>query len=393
MLQLFLILIFFPLLSFAQLADSLAPPSPPQPVDVNFLFNYYEQDGEHAAVTGGIGTQELTDRSMIIVVHVPLDSTQSLDVRGGLNTYTSASTDRIDSRLSSASRKDSRGRVYLQYNRDWPQKRQGFHLFGGGSIESDYLSTALGGGWTWTSRDQNRTFDAELKLYLDTWILIFPEEIRGTGLDIAPTNRRRSFNLSFTLTQVLNKRLQAAFLFEPSFQQGMLATPFHRVYFPDVELPQVEKLPTARVKLPLGVRLNAFLKDFWVLRAYGRLYWDSFGVWAQTISVESPLKFGVGVSLYPFYRLHHQRGSRYFQPYEGHLLNASFFTSDYDLSSFTSHKYGVGLHLEPLFGLTRFKLSHERIGLFKSVDFRYTRYQRSDGLKAFILGLDLGFSF
>ncbi|MEM6803700.1 MAG: hypothetical protein AAF696_20010, partial [Bacteroidota bacterium] len=77
-------------------------------VDVNFLFNYYKQDGIHAAVTGGKGTEELEDQDVSMIVIVPLDTLTNLDVKVGFNHYSSASTDRIDSRLSTASAKDNR---------------------------------------------------------------------------------------------------------------------------------------------------------------------------------------------------------------------------------------------------------------------------------------------
>ena len=41
--------------------------------EVDFLMSYYEQNGDNASVTGGIGTEELTDLSPTIVVSIPLN--------------------------------------------------------------------------------------------------------------------------------------------------------------------------------------------------------------------------------------------------------------------------------------------------------------------------------
>ena len=66
-------------------------------VEIDFLYNYYQQDGQNAAVTGGIGTQHLTNHAPTMQVNVPLDSFRSVSVNAGIDYYSSASTDNIDS--------------------------------------------------------------------------------------------------------------------------------------------------------------------------------------------------------------------------------------------------------------------------------------------------------
>ena len=46
-------------------------------VEVDVLMSYYEQEGTHAAVTGGLGNEYLTDYSPSIVVRMPLKKTLS----------------------------------------------------------------------------------------------------------------------------------------------------------------------------------------------------------------------------------------------------------------------------------------------------------------------------
>ena len=49
-------------------------------VEVDLLASYYSQDGDNAAVTGGIGTEELTDLASSIVVSIPLNDDAILKI-------------------------------------------------------------------------------------------------------------------------------------------------------------------------------------------------------------------------------------------------------------------------------------------------------------------------
>lgn len=361
-------------------------------VDVNFLFNYYKQDGIHAAVTGGEGTEELEDQDVSTVIIVPLDSITNLDVKVGFNHYSSASTDRIDSRLSTASAKDNRVQLQMGYERLMPVKRQSWSVGLGGSLESDYFSSSITGAYSWDSKDGNRQINLQLQAFLDTWVVIFPEELRVPGLAQVPTDKRRSFNLSISWSQVINQRLQIALASDIVYQQGLLSTPFHRVFFRGVTQARIENLPTRRIKVPLSIRANYFLSDFFVLRTYYRFYYDDFEIMAHTASLELPIKLGNIFSIYPHYRYHTQTAATWFAPFAEHVETERFYTSDYDLSAFDSHNYGIGLSFAPIYGISRFRVNSQgRLGFFKSIDLRYSRYQRSDGLSAFSLGLDFAF--
>ncbi|MEO1654115.1 MAG: hypothetical protein AAFU64_11245, partial [Bacteroidota bacterium] len=202
--------------------------------EINFLFSYYSQDGVHSPVTGGQGTEELNDYSSIITVSVPLDSNSRLSVLGGINYYTSASTDRIDFNMSSASSADIRGQFYANYERELPNKNATYSIGGGISSESDYLSASLSASWSKSARDGNRDFSIIGQAFLDRWLLIFPEELRKMPESIqVNTDRRNSFNLTFIYNQVVNKRLQLSLISDLAYQNGLLSTPFHRVFFQD----------------------------------------------------------------------------------------------------------------------------------------------------------------
>lgn len=65
-------------------------------IEINILGSYYEQDGNHSPVTGGQGTELLDNIAPSITVVVPLDTIQTIDFTGGIDVYSSASSDNID---------------------------------------------------------------------------------------------------------------------------------------------------------------------------------------------------------------------------------------------------------------------------------------------------------
>lgn len=281
-------------------------------VDMNFLFGYYNQDGEHSAVTGGIGTEELTDRDFRFVFNIALDSIRSLNVTTGVNYYSSASTDKIDSKISSASRVDVRAQVNLTYTQAQPKKGTSYSIGWGGSTESDYISTSLNVGWNSASPYRIGEWNIRAQAFFDNWVLIFPEELRKPSTELPSTDKRRSYSFSATYQQALTVKLQGSLSGEIIYQNGLLSTPFHRTYFLEQDTAKIEKLPSSRIKIPLSFRLNYFLSDFLVLRSFFRYYQDDIGIQAFTTSFEPRFKTSPFFSFYPFYRYHFQTDSDYF---------------------------------------------------------------------------------
>jgi len=91
---------------------------------------------------------------------------------------------------------------------------------------------------------------------------------KGAGLN--PVQSRDSYSASFSFTgQIINQRLKGAILVDFAYQTGYLGLPFHRVYFADSSQAVVEKLPSQRVKFPVGLRLtipgdNVILRGYYV---------------------------------------------------------------------------------------------------------------------------------
>ena len=100
-------------------------------VEVNILGSYYSQDGNHSAVTGGLGTEELTDITPAVVVIIPVDSTKQWSFSGGADFISSASTDNIDFNVSSDSRNDLRYHLDVSYTKRLARQRLTYSLSGG----------------------------------------------------------------------------------------------------------------------------------------------------------------------------------------------------------------------------------------------------------------------
>ena len=272
--------------------------------EANFISSYYHQDGDNSAVTGGIGTEKLSDFATTIDVKLSRydfrKRKHTITGELGIDVYSSASSDKIDpNTVTSASYSDKR--IYPSLTYAITNEETGSTISAGASIstEYDYFSTGLGLGWSKLSKDKNREFSVKGQVYLDTWSVILPVELRGS--EDGGTKPRNSYSTSFTLSQVINRRLQILLLADVAYQQGQLATLYHRTYFTDGSH-RVEHLPDNRLKIPLGLRLNYFVGDHFIIRTYYRYYKDSWELSAHTAEIETPIKITPFFSVSPFYR-------------------------------------------------------------------------------------------
>lgn len=299
----------------------------------------------------------------------------------GIDTYTSASSDKIDpSTISSASKSDIRVYPSLSWNIENEKKGNNFGISASFSNEYDYNSFGGGISFAKTSKDKNREVAIKLQAFLDKWSVIYPIELRNESHN-AEGSSRNSFNGSLSVSQVINKRLQALIIIEPAYQHGLLATKYQRVYFTNSPV-KSETLPQNRYKLPIGLRLNYFAGDKIILRSFYRYYTDSWGINANTFELETPVKLNPFISISPFYRFYQQSQAEYFAPFAQHSVSESYFTSDFDLSKFNSNFFGAGIRLAPPKGV--FGLSH-----LKGLEIRYGHYIRSTGLNSNIISLHL----
>jgi hypothetical protein len=310
------------------------------------------------------------------------------------------------------------------------------------SNEYDYTSVGFGGGFTKLFNQKNTEIGLKVNAYLDQWRPIYPTELHEyslygnnfqnqgyfSGVPVLDQNgnpsnsylpsafttydrkNRNSYSASVSFSQILSKTIQLSIFMDVLKQEGLLATPYQRIYFADKlnyyigqsqYIPvyetsenkgvyrlsdDIERLPNSRFKVPIGARINFYINEYVVAKAYYRYYEDNWGIQAHTASIELPVKLSQKFTAYPMFRYYTQTASDYFAPFEKHISTEKYYTSDYDLSAFNASQYGFGFsYSDILMGSRIWKLG------LKNIDFRYNHYVRSDGLNANILSL--GFKF
>ena len=363
--------------------------------EVNFISSYYSQNGNNSAVTGGVGTEKLTDIATTLDIKVSrYNKNQHKQTYGfelGVDSYSSASSDNIDpSTITGASYQDIRVYPSLNYTVENEEKGQIYSAEISASAEFDYFSVGGNVGFTKLSKDKNRELSVKAMAFFDTWKVILPIELRNNpdnpNYKQNDSKPRTSYNLGLTFSQIVNKNFQMAFLVDAGYQQGLLATKFNRVYFNDLTATvKSENLPDTRFKLPIGMRTSYFLGDNIILRGFYRYYFDNWDIKSHTISFEPTIKLSAFSSLSIPYRYYVQTSAEYFKPIFQHQLAEEFFTSDYDLSAFSSHMIGLG-----------YKITDSNKGLFhskhfNSLELRYGYYTRNNGLNSHILTLAMKF--
>ena len=441
--------------------------------EVDFLASYYVQDGSRSSVSGGIGSEKLTDVASNITVAMPLNDDDVLTVDIGISAYSSASSSNINPFNSSgasggngdddddddrngysnpggtsqpygspwqassgASKSDQLVSVMANYSHSSDSRNFIWNSDVSFSNEYDYTSVGFGGGIAALFNEKNTEINLKANVYLDQWRPIYPTELHeyskyGTNFlnqgyfsgvtvynengitatekylptkfrDLTLTNRN-SYSASFGFSQILTKRLQLSLFFDVLQQQGLLSTPYHRIYFADKTnffigqsqfisnyesssnsgvfklADDVERLPDTRFKLPIGARLNYYISERLVLRTYYRYYSDDWNIHAQTASIELPVKISDKFTVFPTFRYYTQTASQYYAPYEKHLSTEQFYTSDPDLATFETKQIGFGVNYTDIFASTKIW----QFGL-KNVDFRFHQYERTDRLKASI---------
>ncbi len=424
--------------------------------ELSWISGFYNQNGSHAATSGGIGTEKLEDVTSSVIVNIPINEDDILSVDAGFSAYSSASSSNINpfdvsgasghgsdddddddddddeygSRTASpwvASSGASESDVYAYINANYSHSSDdrnrilSAHL--GLSTEYDYRSLNFGLGYAFLWNEKNTTLDLKASVYLDQWKIIYPTELSAfletggnlnqgffEGQEISPSaqynpsnftpiedKKRNSYSASLVFSQILSPSVQMSVFGDVIYQQGLLSTPFHRVYFADradytIEDYQLaddrEKLPDNRIKTPLGIRLNAYLSDQFILRSYYRFYRDDWDLMGHTLQLELPISLSNSLTISPMYRFYTQSGLRYFAPYEEHLSSEEFYTSDFDLADYSSNQIGGELRIAPPFGIWKIgKKSY-----LKNIILRYQYYQRDIDFNANSISVDLNFN-
>ncbi len=374
--------------------------------EVNLVSSYYKQDGEHSAVTGGIGTEKVTDISnsleLKFVGYDDMSRKHTLSLGLGVDHHTSASSAYVSKTGAS---KTGGSRVYPSVNWDMENKAKGTSMGFGAYYSGEYNYHSFGLDAAFSKKNKsNGEFEGKVTAYFDRVKLIYPSELRpvatvvttttsasgvrsGGGYSSSessiPVSPRNTITGSFSFSQVINKRLQGSLMLDLVEQNGYLGLPFHRVYFNDGTV-QVEALPSSRFKLPVGARLNYFLGDRIIIRSYYRFYTDDWGLKSHTVNLEVPVKLSPFVTVSPFYRYYNQTAVKYFAPYAVHNPKDQFYTSNYALSAFSSNFLGMGLKIAPPKGILRSKLS--------AIEIRYGHYLQTTNLVSDVITVHFKFN-
>ena len=364
--------------------------------EVNLVSSYYWQNGNHSAVTGGIGTEQGTDLANGLELKwlgYDLDTNKhSLTASMGIDHHTSASQAYVSKDGSS---KSDGLRIYPELSYTAENRKNGSELSIGAYYSSEYSYHSLGLNTGYSQKNaSNGGYSIKLNAFYDRVKLIYPSELRSSttvvvtsasgagGSASIPSNPRFTLDGSFGFAQVINPRLQASLATDLVFQSGDLGLPFHRVYFTD-GTEAVETLPSIRLKFPIGLRLNYFAGDNVIIRGYYRFYLDTWGILSHTANLELPVKLTPFFSISPFYRYYIQTAANYFAAYGLHSRNDTYFTSNYALSSFSSQFFGIGFR-------AAFIKSIGSLGL-NGIEARFGHYAQTTDLVSNVISVNLKF--
>ncbi len=257
--------------------------------EVDFLISYYMQDGDNASVTGGIGSEKLTNVTPTVVVSIPLNDDDVLTVDAGISAYSSASSSNLNPfdvvssassvtepitgspwvESSGASKSDVLLSANVGYSHSSDNRNNIWHANVSVANEYDYGSFGFGGGFTKLFNKKNTEISIKANVYLDNWKPVYPTEIDTyvkengdldggflNGVNILNQNgevidkngqdvwgaynttlvedtKRNTYSLSFSFSQIISKNAQFSVFFDVVKQDGWLSNPMQRVYFAD----------------------------------------------------------------------------------------------------------------------------------------------------------------
>ena len=384
-------------------------------IEIDLLSSYYSQEGDNASVSGGIGTEALTDATGTIIVSIPLNDDDVLTIDAGISAYTSASSSNVGPfdgqqaadpfvASSGASSADVWSSVSVGYAHSSNDRNKLWSVNASIASEYDYFSIGFGGSYTRLFNEKNTELSLNASVFMDAWKAIYPTELRpfygGNGINntlfvnnitgnlnynpqFTPFNNleRNSYAFGLSLSQILHNNVQGSLSLDLVRQEGLLSTPFQRVYFKDVEdsfienfhlADAIEQLPNQRFKVAIGGRLNWYINQSITVRTFYRYYFDDWGINSNTVSIELPVKISDKFTFYPSYRFYNQTSADYFRPYEVALSTEDYYTSDYDLSTYSANQIGFGVSYSDIFT----KSHLWKFGL-KTIDLKFYKYDRN----------------
>ncbi|WP_372775190.1 DUF3570 domain-containing protein [Mangrovibacterium sp.] len=184
--------------------------------ELSILTSFYTQDGKNAAVTGGIGSEQLNDYATNIHVSIPVKQNGVLTIDGTVSAYTSASSSNLNpwsgasnggdddddddhedhdddddhdneagvntgtpwAASSGASRQDVWANLAASYSH-YSKDRNSIYS-GNLSVSNEYDYFSLGGGLGLVKLFNRKNTELGIKsnVYLDNWRPVYPTEIK-----------------------------------------------------------------------------------------------------------------------------------------------------------------------------------------------------------------------
>jgi len=360
-------------------------------LDVDILFSYYDQDGDHSPVTGGIGSEALQVVSPVVVIGWRMNEKWTLSADIGVDQMSSASIGAIQMELSSASIPDGDTRTFGNFRagRKFGNQTLGFTV--GAAKEYDYQSISYGLDWAMTFNQENTAVSAAVRRYDDAIDLIGIDGYgyQGEGLPTTTgTGDRTTTDLFFSISQTLGRKTAASIELLLSQQEGYLATPFHEVILAGGDARIAERLPDSRDRQSISLKLNHSFTDRIVQRVGYRFYDDDWGVNAHTIDLETHFRLSSARQMwvYPILRYHTQSAADWFGLPGTFSGEEAYLSSDWDIAETSTDKFGIGWSVNSLPG-------QEWFGQLDRFEVRGTMYDRDDGLSGFTTSFGFGWTF
>jgi len=174
--------------------------------EVDIISSYYSQDGDNAAVTGGIGTEKLTDIATDIVVSIPLNDDDVFTISATVSAYSSASSSNLDPfdssgasrgdddddddkssisnitgspwvESSGASKSDVWATGILSYSHSSDDRNTTVGANLSFASEFDYTSFGFGGNVSKLFNEKNTEVGLKANVYFDNWGPVYPTEL------------------------------------------------------------------------------------------------------------------------------------------------------------------------------------------------------------------------
>jgi hypothetical protein len=213
------------------------------------------------------------------------------------------------------------------------------------SVEPDYVSHGISGGFGWDFADNNATLALGLNASSDT-----------VGHAGDPSFERDSGTAGgrLSFTQVLDPSTLAQVIYEVSRVGGYQVSPYRYVPIAGTGLCTSsvmsdglsavcvpETSPSSRLRHALALGVKRALGDDLSIDGSYRFYLDDWGVTSHTLRAELLYSIDAATLLAASYRLYLQSAADHYEPRYG--APQPFVTADKELSTMSSHRLGLEL--------------------------------------------------